>query len=597
MTNDFLPRWDMTPYFPGLDSAEFAQALSDWILELDQAEQWLTSEGLDHSTPGGLTPEQVRQFESAVAWYNKLSDDGELLSAYVYSFVSTDSTNDLAGEKESNLDDQLSRFRKWVKRVNKWIGGLGAESLEQLSAVARDHKYAVQRAKVEASHQLSAGEEDLISDLELTGSVAWSRLRSNLTSQLQASVDLGKGPELLPISAIRALAYDPDAGVREKAYQAEIAAWPKVEVAVAEAMNGVKGEIGLLARRRGWESPLSEAIFNSNIDETTLSAMLDSARAAFPHFRRYLQAKAKFLGKAQLPWYDLFAPVGKEAKSWSYDEAIEFVAEQFGTYSPKMREFALKSHRENWTDVSPRPGKTDGAFCMRTRGDESRILMNFKPSFGSVSTLAHELGHGYHNLCLSPRTALQRVTPSTLAETASIFCETIIRQAAQSQGSSDERLAVLEASLQGSTQVVVDITSRFDFESAVFAARQSKTLRPKEYCELMLTAQRGTYGDGLDQSVLHPYMWLAKPHYYGGSFYNFPYMFGLLFALGLYAVYQKDPEAFRSRYDDLLSSTGLADAATLAANFGIDIRKSSFWEGSLTTIQADVDQFEALVKA
>jgi oligoendopeptidase F len=183
----------------------------------------------------------------------------------------------------------------------------------------------------------------------------------------------------------------------------------------------------------------------------------------------------------------------------------------------------------------------------------------------------------------------------TLAETASIFCETVIRQAVvRSDADKRDKLAVLEASLQGSCQVVVDITSRFLFESAVFEKRGDRELSAAEMCEFMFDAQRKTYGDGLDSEFLHPYMWAAKPHYYGSSFYNFPYMFGLLFGLGLYAIYEKDPQSFKARYDDLLSSTGLADAATLAQRFGIDIKTPEFWRGSLAQIAGDVDKFEAL---
>jgi oligoendopeptidase F len=214
-----------------------------------------------------------------------------------------------------------------------------------------------------------------------------------------------------------------------------------------------------------------------------------------------------------------------------------------------------------------------------------------------MSTLAHELGHGYHNLNLADRTMLQRDTPMTLAETASIFCETIVREAALARADAAERLEILEASLQGSCQVVVDITSRFLFERRVFEGRQQRELSVGELNEFMLQAQRETYGDGLDEALLHPYMWAMKPHYYsaGRSFYNFPYMFGLLFGLGLYARYRQDPEQFRASYDDLLSSTGLADAATLAARFGIEIRTPAFWAASLDIVRGDIDRFESLV--
>jgi pepF/M3 family oligoendopeptidase len=325
--------------------------------------------------------------------------------------------------------------------------------------------------------------------------------------------------------------------------------------------------------------------------------MLSAARASFPDFRRYLRAKAAVFGAERLPWYDLFAPVGdaSAARAFLWPEAETFVSENFGAYSEKMRAFAERTFRERWIDAEPRPGKRDGAFCMGIRADESRILQNYRPSFDGVSTLAHELGHAYHNTCLAGRTYLQRGTPMTLAETASIFCETIIRQAALATASPAEQVVILEGALQGDCQVVVDITSRFLFESYVFEKRQERELSVDELCRAMRDAQRETYGDGLDENLLHPYMWAMKPHYYGSSFYNFPYMFGLLFGLGLYAEYRRDPERFRARYDDLLSSTGMEDASALASGFGIDIRDEAFWASSLGVIRADIDQLITLL--
>jgi len=286
--------------------------------------------------------------------------------------------------------------------------------------------------------------------------------------------------------------------------------------------------------------------------------------------------------------------MGKTA-DWTYDEAMRFIERHFRGYSDALADFARRSFEENWIDAAPAPGKRDGAFCMPVRDDESRILMNFKPAFGSVATLAHELGHGYHNTQLADRTPLQRRTPMTLAETASIFCETIIKRAALREAEADEQLAILEASLQGACQIVVDITSRFEFESKVIDSRASRDLSAREMCEIMREAQLNTYGDGLDENLLHPYMWAAKPHYYAWrSFYNFPYMFGMLFGLGLYAIYQREPDGFHGRYDDLLSSTGLDDAASLASRFDIDIRDKRFWADSLTVLAQDVERFEQL---
>ncbi|MGZ3622426.1 MAG: M3 family metallopeptidase, partial [Ktedonobacteraceae bacterium] len=325
---------------------------------------------------------------------------------------------------------------------------------------------------------------------------------------------------------------------------------------------------------------------------------LGAAYESFPDFRRYLNAKARVLGLPRLAWYDVFAPVSSTEKVWEYPDASTFIIEQFGSFSPRLSSFAARAFRENWIDAEPREGKVDGAYCTPLRGDESRVFANYKASYDGVSTLAHELGHGYHNLNLAQRTILQRSTPMTLAETASIFCETIIRNAAMQNAGRQEQIAILEASLQGACQVVVDITSRFLFEQRVFEQRVKRELSIEELNNLMLESQRETYGDGLDENALHPYMWAMKPHYYSStlSFYNYPYMFGLLFGLGLYARYKEDAEKFKSGYDELLSSTGLADAASLAQQFGIDIHSGDFWRASLDIIRQDIDLFEKLTQ-
>jgi pepF/M3 family oligoendopeptidase len=444
---------------------------------------------------------------------------------------------------------------------------------------------------------MSPAEETLAAELNVSSGTAWEKLHSDVTSQLTVTLELAGEKQVLPMSMVRNLAYESDRAVRQRAYEAELAGWQGAAIPLAAAMNGIKGEVLTLARHRGWESPLDASLFESNIDRETLEAMLTAAQEAFPDFRRYLHAKARALSLPRLAWYDLFAPVGGSTKAWSYSEARQFIVEQFGAFSSRLADFAARAFRENWIDAEPRVGKIDGAYCTPLRKDESRVFANFKPSYGGVSTLAHELGHGYHNLNLAERTKLQQETPMTLAETASIFCETIIQHAAMRNANTQEQIAILEASLQSSCQVVVDITSRFLFEQRVFERRKQRELSIDEFNTLMIEAQRETYGDGLDENLLHPYMWAMKPHYYstGFSYYNYPYMFGLLFGLGLYARYQQNPEDFKKGYDDLLSQTGLADAATLAAQFGIDTRSVNFWRASLDIVRSDINQFEQLI--
>jgi oligoendopeptidase F len=223
------------------------------------------------------------------------------------------------------------------------------------------------------------------------------------------------------------------------------------------------------------------------------------------------------------------------------------------------------------------------------------VFLNWSGSVDSAQTTAHELGHAYHNTQLAHRTPLQRSLPMALAETASIFCETLVVEEGLQRLQGRDRLALLDVDLQGTTQVVVDIRSRFLFETEVFARRQRRTLGIGELNELMLQAQADAYGDGLLQSTAHPYMWALKPHYYSSHFYNWPYTYGLLFGLGLFAQYQQDPQRFSAHYDDALSRAGMNTAEELGRVFGFDVTDGAFWNASLDVIRQRIAGYEALV--
>jgi oligoendopeptidase F len=591
-----LPRWDMSVVYPGLDSPEFERDLRSFVRALDELEGLFDEAQIDR-TESPLNPDLAAGIlERILPPYNALNDHAWTLGAYVYAFVSVDSRDEYAQARLSELERHTVRLSKLHTRLTAWAGSQEVDALLERSEQARQHAYWLQRARVVAEHMMSPAEEALAAEMRLTGSSAWNKLYSNLTSQIQATVEIRGERQTLTMSMLRNLATDADREVRRAAYEAELQAWEQHAMPIASALNAIKGETNLLMRKRHWDSPLHASLFQNAIDEATLHAMLEAAYESFPDFRRYLHAKARLLGIERCAWYDLFAPVGKETRTWSFDEAAQFIIEQFATYSQKLSDFARRAFEERWIDAPPQPGKHDGAYCMRLRRDESRILTNYKPVFNGMGTLAHELGHAYHNLCLAERTYLQRMTPATLAETASIFCNTIIDQAALRDADRDEQIAILEASLQGMCQVVVDITSRYLFEKEVFERRAERELSARELCEIMRNAQQQTYGDGLDENALHPYMWAAKPHYYGGLFYNYPYMFGLLFGLGLYARYLDDPDGFRARYDDLLSRTGMADAPTLAAEFGFDLRTPDFWRGAFDTVRQNIDRLESLAQ-
>ncbi|HET7010643.1 MAG TPA: M3 family oligoendopeptidase [Anaerolineales bacterium] len=592
-----LPHWDVSVVYSSLESADFQRGFQATLARIDELIRLADTLGVPGPGVRGPVDDPRGALEKILVAQNATLEDVSTLEAYIYAFVSTDTRNDMAQARLSELQQARVKLNMLTVRLTAWIGGLDIEAMIGPSKTIADHAYLLRRAKTRAQHLMPADLEGLAAELSLTGSTAWEKLHSTFTSQLMVPLEIDGRVEQMAMSAVRNFRQDPDPALRRRAYEAEIAAWHKAEVPLAAAMNSIKGEVLALARRRGWSSPLDAALFDHGIDRSILEAMQSAAVDSFPDFRRYLQAKARALGKDKLAWYDIEAPVGASERAWGYAESRAFIEDEFGRFTPSLGSLARRAFDERWIDAEPREGKVDGAFCMWLRRGESRVLANFHSTYQAMTTLAHELGHAFHNRCQAERSALQRVDPMTLAETASIFCETLIEEASQARAEGAELLGLLEQSLQGPLGIVVDIHSRFLFEQEVFSRRSERELSADEFCEMLLAAQQATYADGLEPSTYHKYMWAMKPHYYSAelSFYNFPYTFGLLFGLGLYAQYLDQPQAFRAKYEDLLSRTGMAAPASLASDFGIDIRSTSFWRSSLDVVRRKIDRFVELV--
>jgi oligoendopeptidase F len=593
---DVLPRWDLGALFPGLDSPEFAEGFDQLLSGIDNLVDLFDEVGISAASVSRSQTVPLAEFNRVLNALNDVAQRLESMGSYLYGCVSTDSRNELAQARFSQFQERAVALDKLQTRFTAWVGTLPIEELVEHSTLGGEHAFPLRQLHMAARHLMSEEAEALAAELSPSSGAAWAKLHDNLTSQITATLKVEGRDQTLPMSAIRNLAMDPDRDLRHRAWQAELAAWEAHALPIAAALNGVKGQVLTLAARRNWADPLDESLFWSTIDRDILDVMVEEARAAFPDFRRYLRLKARLLEINYLGWYDLFAPVGDARRTWTWPEATAFIEDQFGAYSDRLRGLARRAFAEHWIDAGPRPGKVGGAYCMWLLGDESRILANYSPGYDGVTMLAHELGHAYHNLNEAGLTPLQRRTPMILAETASTFCETLVKEAALVDAEPGERIYILEQSAQGACQVVVDILSRFDFEQSLFAGRRERELSIGELNRLMLAAQESTYGDALAEEERHPYMWAVKGHYYSPdlSYYNYPYLFGLLFGLGLYAIYRKEPDSFPDRYDALLASTGQANAADLAERFEIDLRNREFWRSSLAVIRDDIDRLEEL---
>lgn len=592
---DLLPTWSVADVHESLTARSFVEEMERAGSDVDRLQALFDEHDIRAIAPRAPQAADGVACDAAVRDYNATVQRLQQLGAYVHATVSTDSRHEQAQSLASELATTSAKVAPLLARLAEWVAALGADALAEHSVEAAEHLGPLRRLAARAEHQMTEAEEGLYAEFATVGSAAWGRLHGDITSQLSTEVALPDGPARLPMPAVRGLATSPDPAVRRAAYEAELQAWPQVATACAAAMNAIKGEANIVNQRRRWNSPLDASLYANSVSRATFDAMQSAVTASLPMFRSWMRTKARLHGHdGPLPWWDLFAPLPTAASEVSWDDGISLVRGAFAGYSPGLAGLVDRALDERWIDAAPRDGKVGGAFCMSFVDDRSLVLLNWSGSVDSAQTTAHELGHAYHNTQLAHRTPLQRRLPMALAETASIFCETLVVEAGLSHLQGAERLALLDVDLIGSCQVVVDIHSRFLFETEVFARRQRRTLGARELDELMRAAQADAYGDGLDQSTAHPYMWILKPHYYGSHFYNWPYTYGLLFGLGLFARYRSDPERFRDGYDDLLSRAGMNTAEELGAAFDLDVADEAFWQASIDVIADRIAQYEAL---
>lgn len=592
------PRWDLSNVYPSLESREFQSAIEDYKKQVAALEKFFRNR-LSKANAKTKAADLAPLVGRAIDQINSIQSLSATIVPFIYSFVTTDSHNRLAMKALSEFEQTSLPMSLLMTQFTAWVGRL-ATKLDQIvkeSKSAKEHEFMLREAAEQSKYLMSEEEEALAAELSLSGGNAFAKLQGTVTSQLSVDFELEGKTEKLPMPALINLRSHPDEAVRRRAYEAENQAWETVKETLAACLNGVKGEAITLSKKRGRKDAIHASLDAARIDRKTLEAMLAAMQDSFPTFRRYYLSKARKLGKEKLAWWDISAPMGKTDKVYSFAEAQDFIFVNFGKFSPDLAAFARRAFDNNWIDAEQREGKRGGAFCMKVQKvKESRILANYDGSLDQVSTLAHELGHAFHNECAyqANKTVLQMLTPMTLAETASTMCETIVTEAVlASTRDPQEELAVLEAQIQGAAQIVVDIYSRYLFEKEVFERREKSELSADDFNDIMERAQKATYGEGLDERCLQKFMWTWKPHYYSPrlSFYNYPYAFGLLFATGLYAIYQQRGSAFVQDYRYLLASTGEETAARLAKRFGIDITRRKFWDDSLAIIGKRIGRY------
>lgn len=577
--------WDLTVFYKDFDDPEFKNDLARLPKEIDAFTAAIAVPAED----------EVRKLVSLVHQEEALSCLFERLSMMIELNFAVDANNKPANAALAPLMRAVMGSSLASNAFSRYLA-----SLDNLDAIIdaddelKARAFALREAAENAKHQLPEALEKPVLKMQLSGGEAFSHLRDKLDATLLVDYD-GKQ---IPLSAVRALAYDGDADTRRRAYEAELASYKKIELPMSFCLNNIKAEGETMAALKGYKGVLDMALAHSRMDEKTLEAMWTAIREALPEVREYFKAKGRLLGHENgLPFYDLFAPVGQSTRTYTVEEARALLLDLFGKFCPEMGEMMRTAFDEGWIDMYPREGKSGGAFCSGYYAKNiSRVMTNFAGSASDVSTLAHELGHAFNNRMLHHKPIMMTETPMPLAETASTFNETLLISQLLKTATPEEELTLLDSCLTEQTQTMVDIYSRFLFEQKVVAAQADHALDVDELKETMLWAQEQSYGDGLDPEYRHPYMWACKSHYYstGVHFYNFPYAFGGLFARGLYARYEKEGEAFVPVYCDLLSRFGSDTIANVTASVGIDVTTPDFWREAVESVLVQVRRFVEL---
>ena len=577
--------WDLTVFYKDFDDPEFKDDLARLPKEIDAFTAAIAAPAED----------EVEKLVSLVHQEEALSNLFERLSLMIELTLSVDANNKAANAAMAPLMRAVMGSSLASNAFSRYLA-----SLENLDAIIdaddelKARAFALREAAEDAKHQLPEALEKPVLKMQLSGGEAFSQLRDKLDATLLVDYD-GKQ---IPLSAVRALAYDGDADTRRRAYEAELASYKKIELPMSFCLNNLKAEGETMAALKGYKGVLDMALAHSRMDEKTLEAMWTAIREALPEVREYFKAKGRLLGHENgLPFYDLFAPIGQSTRTYTVEEARALLLDLFGKFCPEMGEMMRTAFDEGWIDMYPREGKSGGAFCSGYYAKNiSRVMTNFAGSASDVSTLAHELGHAFNNRMLHHKPIMMTETPMPLAETASTFNETLLISQLLKTATPEEELTLLDSCLTEQTQTMVDIYSRFLFEQKVVAAQADHALDVDELKETMLWAQEQSYGDGLDPECRHPYMWACKSHYYstGVHFYNFPYAFGGLFARGLYARYEKEGEAFVPVYCDLLSRFGSDTIANVTASVGIDVTTPDFWREAVESVLVQVRRFVEL---
>lgn len=582
--------WDLDSIFPGgSESPQLKEHIAQVATDI---------KGLEQLIPAG---DDQAQWQVLVEKVQDIASRLRQAGAYIGCLTAQDTKDTKAKLLSGRLRQLSAALGSVMTTVEErllqmddvvWAGLLETPAFKPIA-------FPLDEMRQRAREKMSAIQEKLATDLSIDGYHGWSELYNIITGRMVIpwTVD-GKDVEY-SVGQFSNLFSDSDADVRARAGEKWEEAWEREEELCAGALNHLAGFRLNLYKHRGWDSVHKEPLDINRMQAETLAAMWEAIEENKGVFVEYLQRKKKLLGLEKMTWFDVSAPLGRVGKRYTYDEAANFVVEHLQSVSPRMGEFVTEAFKKRWVEAENRGHKRAGAFCTSLPSTkETRVFMTFMGTPDNVSTLAHELGHAFHQHVMTDLPVLAQRYAMNVAETASTFNELVVADAALAKADNkEERISLLAAKVDNSISFFMDIHARFIFETNFYAERRQGPVSAERLNELMMQAQKQAFCDALD--VWHPHFWCSKLHFYitGVPFYNFPYTFGYLFSYGIYAMAKNGGADFEQKYINLLRDTGSLRVEDLARqHLGVDLTKKDFWQQAVSMAAADAREFLELTQ-
>ncbi|NGZ76836.1 M3 family oligoendopeptidase [Saccharibacillus alkalitolerans] len=591
MSSRLRQTWDLETIFPGgSSSGEFDAFLNK--LSADVASLGTTIDGMQPPK----SAEETASFDPVFEQVQDISARFRQAGAFVSCLSAQDQNDQKAGQLSARVGSIRARWHSIVATFDNllkntedavWEAWMSRETIAPVS-------FNLSEGRSQARDKMSPELESLALSLSVDGYQGWSSFYNTIVRHVRVRCEENGKTELLSAAQAANKLGSADPKQREEMGRNWEQAWTDVEDYCADTLNHLAGFRLALYEKRGWENVLREPLENNRMSDKTLETMWQVITDNKPVFVEYLNRKAALLNADKLGWHDVDAPIGESESKIGYDDAAALIVEQFRSFSPRMADFAQRAFDNHWIEAEDRAGKRPGGFCTALPlTKETRIFMTYSGTASNVSTLAHELGHGYHQHVMDELPTFSQRYAMNVAETASTFAEMIVADSlVKKAATEDERLVLLEDKIQRSVAFFMNIHARFLFETRFYEKRRSGLLTPADLSDLMVEAQKEAYCGALGD--YHPHFWASKLHFYntGVPFYNFPYTFGYLFSTGIYAQAQKEGADFADKYDALLLDTGRMTVEQLASkHLGVDLTQPDFWQAAVDVSVADVRTF------